>query len=44
MNAWMHGDSSNDIRQMRLGLVGPRIAHDGIDDTPRPTTPTSLRR
>lgn len=31
--AWIHGDYSNDIGQTWLGLVGPGVEKDGIDDT-----------
>jgi hypothetical protein len=31
--AWIHGDYSPDIGQTWLGLVGPGVEHDGIDQT-----------
>jgi hypothetical protein len=31
--AWIHGDFSNDIGQTWLGLAGPGVKPDGIDDT-----------
>jgi hypothetical protein len=30
--AWIHGDYSNDIGQTWLGMVGPGVANNGIDD------------
>jgi arylsulfatase A-like enzyme len=31
--AWIHGDYSNDIGQTWLGIVGPGVKNDGIDDS-----------
>jgi hypothetical protein len=31
--AWIHGDYHNDIGQTWLGIAGPGVAHDGLDDS-----------
>ena len=31
--AWIHGDYANDIGQTWLGVVGPDVANNGLDDT-----------